>query len=451
MNLPKQRLCRIGIAITCLCALPLGVAAPDSPSTAPETTSTAELPEPLTLDAAVRQALRYNYAVQSAKARVGEKVGERIHDSRWFPSNPTLELETADRSNPRTGESSRDVGIRIAQELWTGGKGDLHEAAARARETAAGRRLDFLVTSTAARTRQAFLRVLLAREAVDTARRALEIARRIAGYAERRLEAGEANRMTLNSAQIGRGRAATTLATARHKLATARLDLAELLSVDPADSMEVAGQLVVPKLEIPDRSALLRDSLKRRSDLLAAASEVAGAREELQLSQRQLIPNLKLFGFYKEEEGSEVTGVGMSVPLPVAHQYSGEEKAAQARLRAAHINKSAVRLAVRKQVLNGLSAYRSARQQLDATGEQMVASAEQNVTLTHKAFKTGKVGIQAVATAQATLLDTRDAYLGALRSLIDAATNLERATGGLIAVTENTKPAAEGARKEDKR
>ncbi|MDY6799514.1 MAG: hypothetical protein SVX28_12455, partial [Pseudomonadota bacterium] len=80
----------------------------------------------LTLDAALRRVMDYNYAIQAAERRVGIRAGEAEHAGRFFPSNPELEVESAQREAP-DGTSTTDLGITLKQEIWMGNKGDLRE------------------------------------------------------------------------------------------------------------------------------------------------------------------------------------------------------------------------------------------------------------------------------------------------------------------------------------
>ncbi|MDZ7662993.1 TolC family protein [Thiohalophilus sp.] len=407
------------VGLCLLAAISQSVASPDP------------TPARLSLDAALSRAMEYNYAIQAAQRRVGIRAGEAEHAGRLFPSNPELELERADREAP-DGSSTTDLGITLKQEIWMGNKGDLREEAANLRTKAARNELDFLRTSVAARTRRAFMRVLLAREAVRTAERVVELAERLQRYARRRKQAGEATRMEVNVAVIGLGRARAERVRAERDLTRARLTLAEILNIDPSRPLEPQGELQPVALNLPNTNTLVRRALDRRRDLAGSAQAVLAARKELRLANREIIPNLTIMGFYKEEESAEITGLGVSVPIPLFHYYSGEQAAAGERLQLAQVERDALMLQVRRETLQGIADYRAARRRVDLLNDDMLAAAEQNLRLTRVAFSEGKVGAPAITTAQDNLLNVRRTYLDALDELISAATALERATGGLI-------------------
>ena len=310
--------------------------------------------------------------------------------------------------------------------------------------SAARSQLDFLQSATRARVRAAFLRALVAQRAVVTARDVLAVNRKLEDYAKRRLQAGKATRLEANTARIGLGRAQALLAEADNRRTQAHLALKQLLAVDPARALQLTGKLAPAPLKLPSRSQLLNKAVARRGDLAAAAEAVNAAGEELKLARRQIVPNLKVFGFYAEEEQSEITGGGVAFELPLLHRYGGERKQAGARLADARLQRDLLQLAVRQQVLSAVADYRAARQRVHALGNAVVAAARDNFELTQRGYEAGEFGSPALTAAQDTLINTRRDYLDALDALVTAGTDLERATGGLI-VLNNASAAPAGA------
>ena len=395
----------------------------------------------LTLDRAVDLALERNFNIRSARSRVVEAGGRLKHDSRLVPSNPEIEFSTADRDPAGPERSTTDLGIRLSQEFWIGGQGGLKRRAARSRLDAARAAAGFLEITVAARTRSAFLDLLVARQAVETAGRAVAVATDIMQTARARLDSGEATRLEVNSAEIGLGRARSEQAAAEAERNLARSRLAELMAVEFPGPVQLKGDFETRPLNLPPRGELLNRVAQQRQDLAAAAAEVAAAREELQLSRRQLIPNLTVFGFYEEEENSEIAGIGVSLPIPVLHRYSGERTEADARLEQAGIERDALLLQIRLEVDRAIADYRAARTRVEAVSANVLRAAEQNVELTYEAFRAGQVGVAAIASSQETLLQARRDFLDAQRALVRAAGDLERASGGLLVLrgaTQNT-------------
>ncbi|MEX1197594.1 MAG: TolC family protein [Pseudohongiellaceae bacterium] len=432
--------CRPGpVCLWLVCILIAGVA---GPALSAENSSVslrehqARQSLPLTLEAAVEEALANNPALRTARARVDERRGQRRHAGRLLPSNPRLEVARLNRDGPV--EDTDDLDLRISQELWIGGQGGLAEDSADARLQAAQAALQYLEMAVSARTRQAFLLLLWASESVDTAQRMVEINQQLAEYTQQRQQAGVSTAMEVNTAQIGLQRARAALEQARNRVAQQRLTLADLLARDAAAPLQVRGELAPWTLELPDETQLLNRAVAQRSDLVEAARQVEAARHDLTLSQRQWIPNLTVFGVHAEEEGATINGAGVSFELPVFHQYGGETDAARARLEQQRIAEDALRLQVRREVLSGLADYRAAASRVQLLGENTLQQAEDNVRLLQQALQAGEVGAPAVTSAQNNLIQVRDSYLAALREQVDATAMLERATGGLVTVVPDT-------------
>ena len=401
-----------------------------------------QIPQPLTLDAALAWADTYNPAVRAADIRIRRLGGEAIHADVAVPSNPRVELEAGRRDQP--DGSATDIGIRISQQFWVAGQGGLNAAVAGHALSAARADAAYLRASTAARTRAAFLSVLVAEQAVATAERVVDTNEKLDDYAARRLEAGAGTRIETNAALLGLQRARAFAAAARDTATQARLQLKNLLAIDPARRLRIEGTLAFRRLQLPDESRLLERAVKKRGDLEAAAARVLAARKELSLARRELVPNLTVFGFYREEAGgrneggADITGGGIGFELPLLHRYEGEREIASAELSRARLDADNLQRDVRLQVLSALSAYRAARERADLLSDAVLDAAENTLELTRRSFAAGKVGAPAITSAQNNLVDIRRDYLDALAALVRAATDLERATGGLI-VMDNTK------------
>ncbi|WP_423824068.1 TolC family protein [Salinisphaera sp. SPP-AMP-43] len=420
-----------------VCALSLGLAGFGAPAAA-----VTQIPQPLTLRAALEWAAEYNPTLRSAQVRVERLTGEAIHADVAVPSNPRVEVEAGQRSTA-AGDGT-DLGIRLSQEVWIAGQGGLRESAANSELAAARQQYRYLLSAVAARVRAAYLSVLVADKAVASGRRVVDANQKLDDYAQRRLAAGAGTQLEVNAAKLGLSRSNALLAKAKNRLTRSRLRLDDLLGIDPSRRLKLAGALDIAPITLPDRDALLTRAVRQRSDLVAAARQVAAARSRLSLADRQIIPNLTVFGFYRQENngdghgpgggGATIAGGGLSFELPILHRYEGERKSARAKLNRAQLDQDNLERNVRLQVLRALSDYRSARTQVAALDSAVVDAARQTVDLTRRAFQAGEVGAPAITTAQNNLIAVRHEYLSALDALIGAASDLERATGGLIAI-----------------
>lgn len=400
--------------------------------------TSAVLSGPLSLSAALDRAAQLNPALQRARIAVRNFAGARQHASRAVPSNPQVSLQSYERETA-TGGGDLNIAITVSQELWIAGQGGMQKRAGDSRLRAAQQRLDFLESSVAARVRAAFLQTLVAREAVTSAQNIVNANRDLAEFSERRLRAGEANQLEANVSRIGLGRAESFLAQAENDYEQARLHLAELLWLDPQQVFDLSGEVDPGELNIPDVSELLRRAVTRRGDLAAASELVVAAREELKLAKRQLIPNLTVFAVNNSDTNIEREVLaGVSLELPILHRYGGEREQAAAQLDDALLERDSINLGIRSDILSALAAYRAARRSLTFMSDEVMQSASQNLELTRIAFEAGEVDATALSTAQNVLINTRSEYLEALSDLVQAGTDLERSTGGILVMSNGS-------------
>ncbi|MES1930174.1 outer membrane efflux protein [Salinisphaera dokdonensis CL-ES53] len=164
-----------------------------------------QIPQPLTLGAALSWAGEYNPGVRAARLRIQRLGGEATRADVAVPSNPRIEIEAGERDQ-RSGMRT-DIGIRVSQEFWIAGQGGLREDAAGNRLEAARADYGYLEAATAARTRAAFLSVLVAEQAVATAQKVVATNTQLSDYASKRLDAGAGTRIESNAARLGLQRA----------------------------------------------------------------------------------------------------------------------------------------------------------------------------------------------------------------------------------------------------
>jgi outer membrane protein, heavy metal efflux system len=401
----------------------------------------ASIESPLTLERSIAIALDRSYPVRRAGALLGEAQANAQTADRATPSDPQVEAWTGHRNglgnslDATASDSSTDLGIRFSQEIWIAGEAAFTRRVATAQASSAQRQLEYLRSVTAAQVRNAFLQLLIAKEALATANQAVDLARATTGFTRHRLDRGDTNRLDLNAAIIEEDKARASSSIAAVDLVRARLALTQLLAISPRSNFEITGTLTAPSLSLPDETALITSAIERRQDLAAAAADVEAARDALQLTHRQLTPNVVLSGAYASEGKEDVATVGFTVSLPLSRQSSqGKVSAAQARLTRAEVDLDELRVGVERDVVTALQTYSAARDQFQAVDKQTLSLAAENVELTRRALEAGKIGSPALAAAEATYLEVRSVYLGGLRALTQAAMDLELATGGILVV-----------------
>lgn len=316
-----------------------------------------------------------------------------------------------------------------------GNRGDLGQSRAQSNLTSRQQELEYLKVATKARVRAAYFRILLAQKELKTATRAVDLMQRTKDLVEVSVKQGKQTRIDLNTAVIGLARARNQKASAEQKLRQSKIDLTEVLGVSPSDAVGVTGELDVTLDNLPPTNRLVEMAQRQRADLKAAAARIAADESGLELAKSLTIPNLKVFGFYDREEGSNLFGAGVSMPLTVFHDYSGERRQAAARLKTSELEAEALRLATERQVVSAVARYESTAVRLRQMNESILERSEETLQLMQKALRAGKVGASDVLAAQDNLLAVRQEYVQAQNDYIDAVRALEISTGGALSMS----------------
>ena len=396
----------------------------------------AKASQNVSLNEAIVKAFENSPLLAFRRAAVSMKEAKLDHASRWAPSNPELEL--SGRDNPDQADQSLNYEVRITQEIWMGNRGDLGQSRAQSNLTSQQQELEFLKVATKARVRAAYFRVLLAQKELETANRAVELMQRTKELVEVSVKQGKQTRIELNTAAIGLARAKNQKAEAAQKLTQSKIDLTEVLGVPPSDAVGVSGELIVTLDSLPPTNRLVAMAQRQRADLKAAAARIAADESGLKLAKSLTIPNLKVFGFYEREDQSNLFGAGVSMPLTVFHDYSGEQREASARLKISELEAEALRLATERQVVSAVARYESAALRLRQMNDSILERSEETLQLMQKALQVGKVDASDVLAAQDNLLSVRQEYLQVQNDYIDAVRALEISTGGALTMASGS-------------
>ncbi|KAA1173212.1 MULTISPECIES: TolC family protein [Marinobacter] len=414
---------------------------PSSAATAGESVSLKEYQQAkgsqaVSLNEAMVMAFENSPVLALRRAAVSMQEAGLDHASRWAPSNPELEL--SGRDNPDQADQSLNYEVRVTQEVWMGNRGDLGQSRAQSTLTSQQQELEYLKVAIKARVRSAYFKILLAQKELETATRTVELMQRTKELVEVSVERGKQTRVELNTAVIGLARAKNQKAEAAQKLRQSKIDLTEVLGVSPSDAVGVAGEFNVARANLPPTNRLVAMAQRQRGDLKAAAARIAANESGLELAKSLTIPNLKVFGFYEREESSNLFGAGVSMPLTVFHDYSGEKRKASAQLKISELEAEALRLATERQVVSAVAQYESAVRRLRQMNESILERSEETLQLMQKALQAGKVDASDVLSAQDNLLSVRKEYVQVQHDYIDAVRALEVSTGGALSMSSGS-------------
>lgn len=342
---------------------------------------------------------------------------------------------------PEFDETLIQGGLRLEHTLYDGGGARGAVDGAEARAGAAGEGAEAAEQAVAARTLQAYLRVLGLDAVLAAADRRIEAVSAERGRVAQLLEVGRAPEVDLFRAEAALAAARADRVRVATALETAERDLARLVGAEPGGI--AAGDLAPVALageaaEPPPREAL-EARLEETPAVARAHQALAAAEAAAAVARGARRPRLALVGDVKEygsSEGHAATewNAGLQVAMPVFRGGALSARAAQAEAArdAAAERLRLARLEARRELDRALASLAETRARVEAL-EEAVAQYEAVVRVEALRLDAG-AGVQAdYLDAEAKLLDARAARADAGNGVIGARVEIARVTGELDA------------------
>jgi outer membrane protein len=437
-------------------ALAAGVAAPASGQQAPAPLAASAVVR-LTLDEARARALDASHRLAEARAR--ESVAQATVAAREAAKMPALSASAGyTRTNhvleftvpgptgvprvlyPDVPDNYRSR-IDLQWPIYTGGRTDALERAARAEAAAAATDIDTARADLRLEVARAFWAVVTARATVAVVEEALERAGVNVGDARQRLSAGLVPPNEVASAEAQQARQRMLLVEARNQRDVATAELARLAGLDPSQGIEPVAELQRAEAPQTPFETLAREGLSGRPERkalelritaadLQKAAAAAGKRPVVALGGGfdYARPNPKIFPRADRWDDSWDAGVSVSwslwdggrVAADVA-QAAGAATVVRERLREFD---SVLAVEVRQRSLeisSGIAAVAAADEALRAAAEARRVVGER--------YRAGVIAQGDVLDAELVLLQTQLDRTRALASVRLAEARLDRAVG----------------------
>ena len=290
---------------------------------------------------------------------------------------------------------------------------------------------------TVADVRQAYLRVLYTSRGLELTRANIALVQQAIEATEHRVLAGEASRLDVNRVrqllllqQAELMRDEIELDKRRRELLS-RMGLAQG-SADWTLAGESSPQATTPIAIALSETDVMELAQRQRLDVVAARYIVEARREELGLASRTGRPTLGGGAQLEFQDGKGELGPAVEVGLPIFDTGRARQAKAAAELRSAQ---ALAEQAEQQAIAQTRSAWLDVKQARDlaaAYREQVVALAEQNLSLAQSAIKSGTADQTVLLEAQRELITARRALndFEAQRSVAEV--ELEYAVGGIL-------------------
>ncbi|OJZ15003.1 MAG: hypothetical protein BGP20_05065 [Thiobacillus sp. 63-78] len=288
----------------------------------PATAAEPATPVPLHLADVEQLLVAHNRAlIASRRASASAEAGIAMAAGR---PNPTLSLNTSGiNAQHPDSHTYLDTILRIDQPIERGGKRALRLGVADALLEASRSDESDSLRQQRMLARQAYFDLKAAEDRARLGRESARLAHQVLSKAEWRLKAGD-----LAPTDVARIRADTLRADSDASQAEvdhqrARLALAQLLAME-SDAARLATADPWPRL-----TALpaLQPDLNARPDVIAALHRVAAADQAIDLARAQRVRDVTVgaqFERNNQDPGSNLIGVGVSVPLFTGYDFRGE-------------------------------------------------------------------------------------------------------------------------------
>jgi len=351
----------------------------------------------ITLEEAWNLAESASPALRTAQANL-QAVEAQIAEARsllW--NNPQLSGESARRSAVQPGlpdQRTREWAVGISQAFETGGQAQYRRAAAESDKAALEGQIEEMRRQLRFEVERGFVQVLGLQQRSSLEDEAIKSVEQTAGAVRSRVTAGEDTRLDGNVAAVEVGRARNQLARLAAELVEARTQLALLLQLPPGELPRAQGTLA---RDGTYTLAELLESASRRPQFAAMDQRQRAARSRLSLERAAVSPDVTVgLGIAREGPGDareRVTGLNVSVPLPLFRRNAAAIARASADLTQLQIERQASEREARASVSALWIKLEGLRSRLAQVRSGIVAALDENQRLSTRAYREGELGL----------------------------------------------------------
>jgi len=290
----------------------------------------AERPQrSITLPQALQRALAANPRLTSAQRDVGVATGLRIQAGALPNPDLSFELDNALGSGQHRGLRSAETTLQLSQLVELGGKREARIAAGAAGVSAATWQQRATELEVLSDTAIAFITVVSAQRRIEIFDEQISSLDQFIPLLQKRVQEGASSPAETLRAQVAADLFRVDRERARTQLATVRRDLAILMG-EPGPRFGVAiGRLA--DVGQPPSFQSVTQAIEANPQLMRWTAVTAERNAELILARLKSIPDVHLSAGWRhfQDTNDNAVRLGVSVPLPVFDQNTGNIVAAQ--------------------------------------------------------------------------------------------------------------------------
>ncbi len=381
-----------------------------------------EAPGPLTLERAMELAAAGNFTLSAAQKEVDANEGS-VMQAGVIP-NPEIAATIED-----TRKESRTTTGQLNIPLELGGKRSARITAAEKGRELAQAQLSVTRAEVRSNVIRAFFAVLVAQERIKLASGSVEIAKKGAVAAARRVAAGKISPVEETKAKVEQANAELELDNANAELRSARAALAALWGNSVPQFSEAQGDLET----LPARPGLSELLIELEHSPLVQADQIELDRRQalVGVERSRQYPDVTVSVGAKRDNSANrnMAVLGVSIPLPLFDRNQGNLYEALRRADKAQDELLANRLRLMTEMQQASTELAVSRQSAQTLKSTILPASEQAYNAAVRGFDAGKFNFLDVLDAQRTLFQARIRYLDVLAKLYQSTTTIDRLLG----------------------
>ena len=429
-----MNVCRLGMLVMLVVAHATTALAQDTaqPATAVHAHAVDEAGAPLTLDAALDEALQYNPTLATLRAQL--TVARQRRAGEGFLSPPTLDAEIWQW--PLTSVNPLDTNMymfTMRQEIPGRGKRAALRAAADSRVDVANNDIAVRAREVIAQVARAYAELAISRQSITNHLAHVDLLRQTAELTTVRYATGHGSQQDALKAVAEISRLHGDLLSLEERARVAAAELNALLNRDPQASIGPVAPPPSPP-PLPPLEVLQRLATERHPEVKGATLDVARAQADLNVAVSNYKPDFMLTGGYQlmpRSAGAWTAGIGITWPGAPWSRGALDAKHAEAdaELEVAHAKQvetaTAIRLAIQQSYIRATAAAERARL-FETT---VIPQLQRVLEASQIAYASERGEATSIVEGQRMVLDAQLAYVEALTQADLARIDLERALG----------------------
>ena len=390
----------------------------------------------LKLSEAVAEALEKNPEIQFLRQRL-DAVSARAKQAPYL-EDPEIafQLGGVPLSNPTSFNKSDTNLIGIRQKLPFFGKLGLKEKIAQQEVRVMEQELRAKEREIISMVKMAYADLFMAQKAIEILREQLDIMRIIIRATEARYQVGRVTQQDVFKALLEQSEIMNQLINVEAESNAAQAKLNSAMYRPPRSKVELPGDLTTPSVDL-NLPGLDELAMTNRPQLKGAEEEIGRSERMYELAERnRKFPDFMVGWDYmrmpmemkKDRYGAMVTITIPFSPWTIGRRnYEVEESLAE--IRAAKVNRDAMRNMTLREVAESQAKVQAARRSITLYNEGLLTQAELSFRSAMAAYQTGRVEFVALLEAQRALREAKMGYYKATVGFIQNLADLERVIG----------------------